>query len=405
MKNSEPFLEYDSTYSGVLQSDINELSQKLHVCSGSPKVREVENGLVLPRRAASKMQPKPYQGRGGVLDSDNRFIKESAIYDLEIPQNKFFPYAFGGEYDFDEGDYVDDEVVYLGLAHQHWGHFLLDIVQRLWICIDNPEYLNSKKFVFSAFQDNIDQWNSPFSDFFNFFGITTDKIEIVTVPTRFRNVIVPDVAVYPGKFIYPQFQEIFQRVVNTVMQTPSALTPIEKVYFSRLHLKSHKDIGENLIQKEFEESGFTVLFPEELTLREQIFYWQTSTQIACVNGTIPHNCVFGGQKVRLIILAKMRRMVGYQFTMDLVRGVPSVYVSCYKEPFRKFPISVSRGPFWIVVNQNVRNLLNLEDGQDTLHSMEDAMKYAIQCVIAEARYQLRGSGARIRKLTFKMKGH
>lgn len=377
---------------------IEALSKKMHEIEELPDYKVITNGIVLPRK---NVKGSPYQGSGGVVDRQKKFVKESAIYDLKQSNSADSPLAFGGSYNFNKIVYSDKKVIYLGLAHQQWGHFLIDIVQRLWICFTKDFNLkNEYSYVFSGFGDDKTFFGKNYQEFFRLLGIDIKDIEIINVPTQFKEIIVPNVSVYPGEYIHSVYRDIFASVSKKAKE--ETIIPIKKnIYFSRSHLKDLKEIGENKIEIAMEKAGFEILYPEELTLCEQIFYWQTADKIACVCGTIPHNCVFASKKLDLYIFSKTSNVVGYQFTMDMVWKKQPIYVSAYREPFKIFPLDVSRGPFWIFPTEMFRKFI--EDNtsiqiEDNKFNFLEYSKYILLCILVTIKYILRGTKSRIKRV-------
>lgn len=406
---------YNTNYCKKSSERIDKLAGYMQIRPTLPNVIEVNSGMILPRRVNGGRQ-QPYQGLGGVITSEQEFIKESVIYDLKIDRN-VDRVAFGGKYYPENCDYSERVAVYLGLAHAHWGHFLIDIVQRCWYPLvkgllgeksklyinysDSIKIPDDYVFAFSGFGDDSVKFYGNCEAFFKLLGLDTSRIVFVNNPTQFRNVIVPDVAVYPGEYICSIYREIFDIVIENGMMKSLELKPRDKVYFSREHLHDSKDIGEKSIEDVIQESGYEILYPEELSLSEQIFYWQTTKYIACINGTIPHNCVFSKSQLKLTIFNKMHSLVGYQFTMDAVHGISPLYVDACYEPFSRYPLTVSRGPFWITVTEDVARYCEEELNIKIPVSKKTFSIWYIylkQCLITEIKYQLRGSKAKFKSI-------
>lgn len=346
---------------------IDELAGYMKVKTGFPTVVEINEGVVLPRKLGGGT---PYQGLGGVVSKTNGFVQESVIYDLKINRNEE-RIAFGRKYEVKDVVHSTKKAVYLGLVHEQWGHFLIDIVQRCWYPLvkglvsggknissayrDEIKIPDDYVFVFSGIGNDSVKFSGNYEAFFRLLGLDNSRILFVNVPTQFEEVVVPNVAVYPGEYIYTIYKEIFDIVIQNAMKESLGLRPKENVYFSRAHLHDTKDIGEKSIELIMKNAGYEILYPEELSLVEQIFYWQTAKNVACISGTIPHNCVFANREVNLTIFSKMHRLFGYQFTMDMVRGITPIYVDACYEPFERYPLSAGRGPFWITVTQDVVN--------------------------------------------------
>lgn len=421
--------KYDTLYCKKLFVKINELSGKMHIVDGLPSVVSIKNGIVLPRkleREKGKVKCDsvkiPYQGLGGVVDSNGNFVKESIIYDLINTPYQEQNIAFGGSYNTDKIEFLDKTAIYLGLAHRHWGHFLIDIVQRCWYPLQksllSKQYgqLNSKQnydnyidgivipkdyiFVFAGFGDNSIEFKGNYLEFFRLLGLDIKRIVFVNQPTKFKNIVVPDITVYPGKYIYKVYQELFNIVCRNAMQEVKNIKQEQRIYFSRRHLNDIKDMGELGIENIMKKCNFVVLYPEELSLVEQIYYWQTAKEIACISGTISHNCVFASQDLSLYVFNKMKRLVGYQFTMDAVWGRTPVYIAAYKEPLKRYPLTVSRGPFWIDITEEVCIFVKDKFGIDVKKNRTpfDWIYYIILCGLIEMKYQFRGSKAWVKKM-------
>ncbi len=311
-------MEYEIKYSGVAGQEIKRLADEVKIRDKIPSVTEVRNGVILPRQPrekAIKTGTVPYQGKGGVLDSSGNFQYESAIWDLPDARGGK-RMAFGGAYPHANRREDQRVAIYMGLAHQHWGHFLVDVVQRCWYPMlkgllknrnvafeqyqDSIELPENYVFAFSGFGDEKNQFGGNFAEFFRLLGIEKSRIYFVQEPTMFSRVILPDVAVIPGLFVTEVYKSIFNLVVQQALKEKTSLKPVDKIYFSRTHMKSN-DIGENAIESVMLSCGFHILYPEELSLVEQIFYWQTTKCIASINGTIPHNVVFSKKEVSLIV--------------------------------------------------------------------------------------------------------
>lgn len=417
MEGREKLVEYNTSYIKVAEERIQELASYVQVYDEMPKVKILDNALVFPRKNGGVCHNTniPYQGLGGVIDSDGNFVKESIIYDLKIQRN-IDRIAFGGTYNVSLVEEDDRVAIYLGLAHKHWGHFLVDIIQRCWYpmvydllgnsnekkkCRDGIKLPENYIFVFSGFGDNSNKFNGNYAEFFRLLGLDDNKIVFVNLPTKFKRVIVPGIAIYPGEFICSVYRILIDTVIEQAMIEQKKLQREEKIYFSRTHLTGTMEIGEKEIENAMMLSGYKVMYPEELSLGEQIFYWQTAKSIACINGTIPHNCIFAHKNIVLIVFNKMNRIVGYQFTMDIVQGITPIYITAYYEPFKRYPLSVSRGPFWILITDDVKRFIKENYNEDVLLSkktFKNWISYLKLCLIAEVRFRFRGTKAKLKKV-------
>ena len=84
-----------------------------------PAVWQGSNATILPLRRNPSFGL--LFGKGGVVDSQGQYVDLSAI-----PGRVQFAYPF------ENPEYKDEKVVYCGYLVNHWGHFLIEGVTRLW---------------------------------------------------------------------------------------------------------------------------------------------------------------------------------------------------------------------------------------------------------------------------------
>lgn len=97
-----------------------------------------------------------------------------------------------------------------------------------------------------------------------------------------------------------------------------------------------------------------VLYPEKMSLYEQIDIFQNAREIVCINGTIPLNCIFIGKGVKLVVLNKTSLIHNNLIMISSIMNVRPVYIDVYKEPIPHHPRYLGEGPFWIEFNVNLK---------------------------------------------------
>lgn len=304
---------------------------------------EVDKGLILPRKFSGG---NPNWGLGGVCDKDNTFVKASEYHGGWAEQ--------GGTYQWEDEEYKNEEVVYFGLFFNHWGHFLVDLIGRLWYFVQND-----KKIKLAYIGEEEPEKN--FLEFFELLGIDSERLIHITVPTRFCKVYIPDFACRPCIWYTKEFLSIFDKIVEKVMEEEyqsEYLDKYDKVYFTRLNLKKAKnsEIGEQLIVEWVKSNGYKLFSPESLSLREQIYIWNHAKKIICLNGTIPINVVFcKNSNLQLIVLNKTSLIHKNLDLFLLMRKCNVRLLDAYYEPFRKYPKSIGEGPFLFHIGNDIQN--------------------------------------------------
>lgn len=194
--------------------------------------------------------------------------------------------------------YFDYDVVYLGrLDHTfgHFGHHLLERWDRTYAFL-NEKYSNMK-FVL-ANDPLIDPLPNFVVELARLLGIQEENFIVLGVSTRFRNVYVPEQGFRETEFSSREFGEIFAKTSENVKSD----TFFDKIYVSRTALTRRKTYGEEKIQKIFEKNGYHIIYPEQLSLEEQIAFMKNCRSLAGCAGTALHLALFmpkGGQVIQI----------------------------------------------------------------------------------------------------------
>lgn len=297
-------------------------------------VQTVRRGIILPQK---ETQDGPMWGLGGVCDAGNAFV-ELSYYDGGWATH-------GGAYPWQEETYMDCDVVYFGMFFNHWGHFLIDLMGRLWYFV-NHKTENLKL----AYLGDEEPWGN-FLEIFSLLGITEDNLIHVTEPTRFRNVIVPEFSCKSCQWYSEEYRSIFDAMITRVEEEqciPEKLKALKKVYFSRLSFGKAKvsEFGEDNIARWLEANGFTAVGPETLSVRDQIYLWNHAEEIACLDGSIPMSIAFSrNRSLKLTILHKTSLEHLNVELFLLMRPCDVTFLDVWDEPFRGYPKNIGAGPF------------------------------------------------------------
>ena len=79
------------------------------------------------------------------------------------------------------------------------------------------------------------------------------------------------------------------------------------MYLSRTQIKTGfcHSFGEGLIEKILSDNGYEVLYPERMSLGQQIEKYSNASVIITTNGTLGHNVLYAPSDVRLCILDRV----------------------------------------------------------------------------------------------------
>ena len=315
-------------------------------CEKRPmEVRCIPKGVILPQK---QVENGPMWILGGVCHEDGGFEPLSA-YDGGWATH-------GGGYQWQEEEYLDEDVVYFGMFFNHWGHFLIDLIGRLWY------YAKGKAKGMKLAYLGEEEPRGNFLEIFELLGISQDDLLHITKPTRFRNVIVPEFSCKSCEWYTREYQEIFDTMIHRVEQEkycPEKWEAIEKVYFSRTSFGKARatEFGEDLIVRWMESNGFTSIAPETLSVRDQIYLWNKAEEIACLDGSIPMSIAFSkNSRLKLTILHKTSLEHLNVELYLLMRPCNVTLLDVWYEPYKKYPKNIGAGPFLLHLGADAKEL-------------------------------------------------
>ncbi|MEJ7769905.1 MAG: glycosyltransferase 61 family protein [Chitinophagaceae bacterium] len=246
---------------------------------------------------------------GGLIDTKTNELIPEAIhfngaYCQELPP--FYEKAFQNPH-LPE---IQNLVLFGGILYNNFGHFLLESIARLWaydhvkqlnpyILFYNywgkPDYLDSKNYIHQVLSG---------------FNIPHEKILFIDYPAKFKTVIIP-VQKY-GYKLCRQPDEYFMQFINSFKfpaVVPDKFKGAENLYVSRsrLQIGYGKPIGENLFENHLASSGYTIFYPEQFTLYQQLAVYSKAKKIIFCDGSSIHTCILLPKlKAQVAIIARRK---------------------------------------------------------------------------------------------------
>ena len=290
-------------------------------CFDEIDAKSYDNATILPIKP--EYHHGRYMGKGGVIDAGGHYI-----------ENSYISYGFGGGYVVKECDYIDKKVVYCGSDHNAWGHFLVDVVPRLWLSLEDN--LNKYSFVIVRNELSNEDFLDNEYDFLCLLGIEK-RTFIINRPVRFKTVIVPERSYdldysENGKSsrIHAYYLKIYKKVIERALSEGKDLeNNIKRIFFTRsgLSVNHWHDSGIEIIDSFFENNGYTIICPEKMRLRDFIVLLYNAEEVAYVSGTLQHNMLFAPEGKKAICLERKPMLVRYQTDIDLLKKIDVTYVS------------------------------------------------------------------------------
>lgn len=169
----------------------------------------VNNGIILPlRKTEIPARNEIYEG--GVCDNKFQFIagyqrrrnkKSNANINFECIRS----------YKPEENiEYEDEEVIFGGVIHIQFGHFIAEGFNRIWWIIENKEF--DKKVVF--IKNNKSE--PDFLKLIEYTGIKKENIVFLEKPTRFSKIYIPDQSMYFFDSVNRKYTVPYDAIVDNI---------------------------------------------------------------------------------------------------------------------------------------------------------------------------------------------
>ena len=282
----------------------------------------------------------------GVLDNCGNFIDGTHIHEGSCTQ------IFNGP-DLKINDEGKD-VIFIGTLHYIFGHAITDNLKKIWFlytqqCKDIIQ--KGGKVVYLSLTGR------PLPNFIlrilELAGVDINNITPVDKITRYNNVIVPEDSIKilkgKGRFYYDEYRKTIEVIKKNCLN--HSLPKYEKVYFSRTALtKRGRDFGEKRLEKYFQNHGYHIVYPEKITLEEQINIVANCNCFAATESSVSHHAVFCKPNTKMILLQKSNYVNGYTLVVNAVSKVNVYYVTANYTRIKSEPW---KGPFYMDVTKQV----------------------------------------------------
>ncbi len=269
-------------------------------------------------------------GRGGVIDESGYYINLSKTKVRVV-----------GSYDInkEECQHIDKKVVYCGYFYRCWGHFVTEVVSRLWYSLENDKTVDY--YVFTDKMDGNNTFVGNYLKFLEFLGIS-DKVILINKPTSFSEVIIPEDGFVYDEYYTKAFVDMY-KYINKVGLSKYNGPKYEKVYFSKNKIVSsiESNLNSKFVDKYLEKNGFKIFYPETLSLEETIGIMQNCKYFCALSSSLAHNQLFGHSNQTMISIEKQAFYNPYQIFVANITQCEVVFVDACRHIF---PVC-SAGPF------------------------------------------------------------
>ena len=200
---------------------------------------------------------------------------------------------------------------------------------RFWYCLSQNENIDAYVIICEHPGQKYD--NKPLNDFIRMAGLE-EKVIFIDRPTRFKRVIVPEPS-FTRDWYSNQFWKTMDVIKQNALKEPLDFmeTP-EKIFLSRSHFERAKSAegGLELLDDYFEKNGFTIIYPEEISLAQMVRIMQNAKVCASESGSITFNALFANDDLNVIVIERIPLFANGNMLTNLAPAKRITYVDgCY----------------------------------------------------------------------------
>lgn len=223
-------------------------------------------------------------------------------------------------------DAPDLDYLYVGNLVSHYGHFLIDTLSRFWPLLREPD----RDFVLLAHAPEQDtRWQdvAAIGEILARFGRTPEDIVTFDAPRRVPRVTIPDPSFVERSHAHAVFGELMRFVGGPFWSHDIVDRETRPAYLSKSRLAGgvNRLINEADLERELERRGFDVIYPERLTLPEQVSLFATRRFVAGTAGSALHTALMSAPGRRILALNIHQHLHANYALFDRLGGQRAFY--------------------------------------------------------------------------------
>lgn len=302
----------------------------------------IENGMVLPHKNVKVLY---HWGLGGVVDSNGKYIESSTLHP-----------GVGGAYEppKESIQYRHETAIYLGIFFRVWGHDLTDNIRRIWFL--KSEFMNQFKncpVVYIPYNEGYYTIeNQPnFRRLLEILGVYVEDVAAITQPTKFDKIILPDgsfLAQGSGRGFTAEYRETIDIVRDFALKNRTP-TSVKKVY---LFYGRKRQVGEERLAEYFKSKGYEIIYPEKLTLDEQLDLMINCESFISTAGSCSHNSLFLRDGTETILIP--RGASKFEYYQEILNQIHPLNINYIDTNLSIFCRSLSFGDFCFIISRQLK---------------------------------------------------
>lgn len=291
------------------------------VRQGRPVLRLVEDAHYLTRASHHGRIP-------AIFDATGRMVPES----LDTNSGDRTPTWQSTEWPEHQGPVTeaapDGPTLYIGAIHQHYGHFVINTLARLWPLLDLAEGGVRPTLLCHGPGHEVDWRGTPFiPEILGQLGLSVTDLASFDRPMRIRSLLVPQAALQQDDYAFPVLADLCRTIGRAYYAPEEVDADPQPVYLSKARLTHgvRRFANEEAVTDVLAANGVRIVYPELLSFPEQVRLFARHRVVLGANGSAFHTLLFAPPGRRLIVIADRLKLSGTYRLIDLITGTQAHY--------------------------------------------------------------------------------
>lgn len=286
---------------------------------GSPEIQEFNDVYCLPFG---------FNTSWGIFDSKNEIVGPSVDY-AHVENHVVCGQILNSDRRFEDIDELlpDGEYIYGGKLGWHFGHFIVETLPRLWT-LHEGKPPGVKLVVHGEFAPEHYFESHPFTRLMlSALDINLEDLVYVDRPFRIKRLTVPSASFQQQSFGYDVFARLCHAIGIALLAENTSGPKARPVYISKSQLTRGvtRVVNENEFEYVLARNGVEIIYPERLTLEDQIRLFANRRVISGITGSFFHGSIFTPLAGRLEIISPSREINSNYFLIDKLNKNNSNY--------------------------------------------------------------------------------
>ena len=202
-----------------------------------------------------------------------------------------------------QGTRLNGRSLFLGPFMSHYGHFITESLSRCWLTasgrIETFEQYLFYPFLFNNGEIIISEFHRHF---FRVLGVPLERIHILREPVELEHVVIPEQLWVINTVCHSAMAGLYARLRTRPTQPARA----EWCFLSRKPAVAGRFAHADAVERLFAESGFQIIYPEDMPIAEQLDLYGSCKIMAGFSGSAMHNCLFASGETLVIEVGDSR---------------------------------------------------------------------------------------------------